>query len=337
MQAYELRRGRGPAGLALVERERPTLAHPDDVLVRIGAVALNQRDLWLADAPDTGSTHVPASDGAGEVVAVGPAVTRLKVGDRVAASFFPRWVDGPPTPDKTAGALGGGRGPGLLAEYVAMPESAWLVVPPCLSLAEAATVPCAGVTAWNALFEAGAARPGETVLLLGTGGVSTWALQLAHAAGLRSFVLTTSEAKALAARELGADRTFDRLATPDWAPAVREATGGRGVDLVVETGGRATLARSMAALRPAGTVAVVGGLSGWGGELDADALIDGALRLQGVLVGSRAMGEALLRFVEATRLRPVVSRVFPFHQARAAYEFLAQASHPGKVVIDLAA
>ncbi len=336
MHAYRLHRGHGAAGLERVELDPPTITSPHDVLVRVQAVALNQRDLWLAEAPADGAPRTPCSDGAGEVVAVGPAVTRLRPGDRVAAGFFPHWVDGPPAPHKTAGALGGS-GPGMLAELVCLPESAWFQLPATLDFGEAATVPCAGVTAWNALFVAGAARPGQTVLLLGTGGVATWALQLAHAAGLRCLVLSSSDAKRAAARGLGADQTLDRLAQPDWAPAVRALTGGRGVDLVVETGGRETLARSMAALRPGGTVAVVGGLSGWGGVLDADALVDGALRIQGVLVGSREMAEALLRFVEHARIRPVIDRRFPFTQAREAYAHLARGSHVGKVVIDLAA
>jgi NADPH:quinone reductase-like Zn-dependent oxidoreductase len=337
MQAYRLHRGHGPAGLERIDTQRPTLQHPDDVLVRVRAVALNQRDLWLAESADAqaeGEARTPCSDGMGEVVAIGAAVTRLKVGDRVAASFYPRWVDGPPTPEKTTGALGG-RGPGMLAEFVCLPEAAWFHVPASLDDAQAATLPCAGVAAWNALFEAGAAKAGDTVLLIGTGGVSTWALQLAHAAGLYAIVLSSSDAKLQGARALGADATLNRLATPDWAPAVRALAGGRGVDLVVDTGGRDTLARSLAALRPGGTVAVVGGLSGWRGEIDADALVDGALRLQGVLVGSRTMAQGLVRFAEHTGIQPVIDRRYPFTQAREAYDHLARGTHVGKVVIEI--
>ncbi|WP_284618576.1 zinc-dependent alcohol dehydrogenase family protein [Aquabacterium humicola] len=333
MQAYHLHRGQGPAGLERCELPTPPVG-PHDVRVRVHAVSLNHRDLTIAASTAPVPPHVPLSDGAGVVVAVGEAVTRLAVGQRVMSNFFPRWADGPPTPEKTAGALGG-RGPGLLAEEVVLPESAWVVLPDGLDFRQAATLPCAGVTAWNALFGDDPARPGDTVLALGTGGVSLWALQLGRAAGLRMIVTSSDEHKRERALALGAFATINHRSMPDWAPRVRELAGGRGVDRVLETAGRETLARSMAATRHGGTVAVIGGTSGWGGEVDADALIDGALRLRGVLVGSRAMAESLLRFVETAHFAPLIDRVFPFGQARQAYEHLAAQQHFGKVLIEI--
>jgi NADPH:quinone reductase-like Zn-dependent oxidoreductase len=249
-------------------------------------------------------------------------------------SFFPNWIDGAVTPEKTAGSLGA-RGPGMLAEAVVLPAQALVAVPASLSFAEASTLPCAGVVAWNALFIAGSAKPGSTVLLLGTGGVSIWALQLAKAAGLRVIITSSDNQKLDIARRLGADDTINYREQPLWAARVRELTGGRGVDLVLETSGRDTLGQSMAAVRPQGTLAVVGGTSGWGGQLDADALIDGALHLCGILVGSRAMAEDLVRFVEHSGIRPLIDRRFRFDQAAAAYEYLGTARHVGKVVIDV--
>lgn len=334
MEIYQLRRGNGIGGLERVQVGRAPLL-PHEVRVGMRAVALNFRDLEIARSGAEGAPPIaPCSDGAGVVVERGSAVTRWRIGDRVAASFFPNWIDGPSTDDKVTGALGN-RGPGMLAEAVTLPDTAWFAVPPSLSFVEAATVPCAGVTAWNALFVAGAAKPGQTVLLLGTGGVSIWALQLAKAAGNRVLITSSDDRKLLLARKLGADETINYSSAPDWSVRVRELTGGRGVDLVLETSGRATLARSMRAVRREGRVVVIGGTSGWGGEIDADALIDGALHIQGVLVGSRTMAEDLVRFVEQCRVRPVIDRVFPFERAASAFEYLGASQHVGKVVIEL--
>jgi NADPH:quinone reductase-like Zn-dependent oxidoreductase len=333
MQGYYLHRGHGAAGLERRELPQP-VPGANDVLVRVRAVSLNARDLAVAKSASDAAPSVPCSDGAGEVIAVGPAVTRLKVGARVMSHFFPQWIDGAPTPERTALALGGS-GPGLLAQCVALPEPAWVEIPPSIEWRDAATLPCAGVTAWSALFGGDPVRPGDTVLTLGTGGVSLWALQLGCAAGLRMLITSSSAAKLERARRLGAASGIDYRATADWARAVLELTGGEGVARVIETAGRETLARSMAATRHGGTVAVLGGTSGWGGEIDADAMVDRALRLQGVLVGSRAAAEALLRFVAAARIRPVIDRCFPFEQAREAYEYLAARDHFGKVVIEL--
>jgi len=334
MWAYRLHRGKALDGLERVEADpAPLRAH--EVRVSVRAVSLNYRDLMIARGGAVGQPDItPCSDGAGVVVELGDGVRRWRLGDRVTASFFPHWIDGPVTDDKVSDSLG--RGQGMLAETVVLPESALIEMPASFSFAEASTMPCAGVVAWNALFVAGAARPGNTVLLLGTGGVSTWALQLAKAAGLRVLITSSDNDKLAGARDWGADETINYRELPDWAPRVRELTDGRGVDLVLETSGRDTLPRSMAAVRREGTIAVIGGTSGWGGEIDADALIDGALRIVGVLVGSRAMAEDLARFVEHAGVRPVIRRRFPFAQAPEAYAYLASSRHVGKVVIDLA-
>lgn len=264
MHAYRLHRGQGFRGLERIEIPALPL-QPHEVRIGVQAVSLNYRDLEIARGGAEGSPALtPCSDGAGVVLEVGPAVTQWRAGDRVMASFFPNWIDGPVTAEKTAGSLGA-RGPGMLAETVVLPAQALVAVPASLSFAEASTLPCAGVVAWNALFVAGGAKPGSTVLLLGTGGVSIWALQLAKAAGLRVLITSSEDHKLNIARRLGADDTINYREQPRWAPRVRELTGGRGVDLVLETAGRHTLGQSMAAVRPEGTLAVVGGTSGWGG------------------------------------------------------------------------
>lgn len=336
MLAYQIKAGQQIAGLRQVERELPMLS-PHEVHVRIHAVSLNYRDLMIADGKylSTGDGEViPCSDGAGEVVAIGKHVSRFKVGDRVTSSFFPEWIAGSPTPQNTAGALGA-LVDGVLAEEVVLQEEALAAIPGHLTYAEAAAIPCAGVTAWNSLFVEGGLRPGDSVLLLGTGGVSIWALQLAKAAGLRAIITSSSEEKLGHARNLGADETINYLETPDWQDKVLRMTGGRGVDMVLEVGGQGTLARSVASTRMGGTVAIIGGVSGFGGEFQPFALIGGARRLSGIFVGSRSMLEDLNRFIEVAGIHPVVDRVFPFDKARDAYEYLQGAKHFGKVVIEI--
>jgi NADPH:quinone reductase-like Zn-dependent oxidoreductase len=337
MDAYRIRRGATTAGLERHETVRAPLA-PRDVRVAMRAVALNHRDLLVAAGSMGAAAEpiVPASDGAGVVVETGADVRRWRVGDRVVAAFFPDWLDGEPDARSTARGLGGGRD-GVLAEEVVLPETAWFRAPAHMDDIEAATLATAGVAAWNALFEAGGAKAGDSVVLLGSGGVSVFALQLAHAARLRTIVTTSSSAKMARLVALGADVVLDTSLDPEWQARVVALTDGRGADLVVDVGGRGTLARSLAAARVGGRVAVVGGLGGGFAEsLDGAALMGGAKRLAGVLVGSRAMAEALVRFTESHALRPVVDRVFPFARARDAYEYLATGRHLGKVVVAVA-
>lgn len=330
VRAWELQRGGGIDTLRATSRHLPP---PGDleVRVRIRAVALNARDLHNAASGE--GVLVPASDGAGVVEAIGPRVTRWRVGDRVAASFYPRWLDGAPTDDKVVGSLGGGAD-GVLVEAIVAHEDALFALPAHLDFVEAATLPTAALTAWHALFEVASLPPGAIVLLLGTGGVSTWALALARAAGLRTIVTSSDDDKLARARALGAEATINYRTHPEWDREVLRLTGQRGADHVVEVGGEGTLGRSIRAVGAGGTVAMVGGVSGgFGAHLEPFALIGGAKRLAGVLVGSRRMAEALVRFVEGARLRPAIDRVFPFEQAREAFAHLASGSHVGKVAM----
>ncbi|WP_266157279.1 zinc-dependent alcohol dehydrogenase family protein [Dyella silvatica] len=336
MQAYRVYPGRHPEAIELFERDLPPPA-AHEVRVKVRAVSLNYRDLMVTRGSyPVGSDKplVPTSDGAGEVVAVGAAVTRFRPGDRVISSFFPHWIDGQPTRAKTSGALGA-EADGMLAQEVLLPEDALSAMPAHLSFAEAATLPCAGVTAWNSLFVEGALKPGDSVLMLGTGGVSIWALQLAKAAGLRTIITSSSAAKLERARALGASATINYVEQPEWQEEVLRQTGGEGVNLVLEVGGQGTLARSMAATRMGGSIAIIGGVSGFGGEFNPFALITGAKHLSGIFVGSRSMAEDLVRFVEIHAIHPVVDKLFPFEQAVAAYAYLEAAGHFGKVVITL--
>lgn len=334
MKAYELQPRDGFDSLALVEREPGPLG-PGDVRVRVRAVSLNYRDLVTArGAKRRKAPIVPASDGAGEVIAVGQGVTRFRPGDRVVASFFPTWMDGPLSDAHHAAALGGGQD-GMLAEQVTLPERAWLPLPDRLSFEAAATLPCAGVTAYHALFEAAALKAGDTLLVQGTGGVSIFALQLGRAAGARVIVTSSSAAKRERALAMGAAHVIDYAADPSWGETARKLTGGRGVDVVVEVGGPGTFDQSAAALRYGGTMSILGVLTGTRGEVNTYAIFHRTLRVAGVYVGSVAMFESLLRAIEAAGIEPVIDRTFRFDEARAAYDYMASAKHFGKVVIAL--
>jgi NADPH:quinone reductase-like Zn-dependent oxidoreductase len=279
-------------------------------------------------------TLVPLSDGAGEVVAVGAGVTRVRAGDRVAAIFFRQWLDGRPRPEYLATALGGGID-GMLSEYVTLGEHGLVRVPAHLSHEEAATLPCAGVTAWNALVTRGRTQRGDFVLLQGTGGVSIFGLQIALALGARPVITSSSDDKLARARRLGAAVTINSLTTEDWSGAVRTATGGQGVQQALEVGGRDTLSRTLACLGQGGHVALIGGLTGFGGEIPSGTLMGANATASGIYVGSRANFEELNAFLAAHALRPVIDRVFDFDAAPAAYDYLDSGSLFGKVVIRL--
>ncbi|MFG0229127.1 NAD(P)-dependent alcohol dehydrogenase [Achromobacter sp. 413638] len=338
MQAYYVTGGKGIESLKRVTLESKALG-PYDVRVRVHAVSLNFRDLMVADGiylKGSGAPVIPASDMAGVVAAVGERVTRFRVGDRVMGAFMPDWVDGEPTPAKTALAPGAATD-GVLAEEAVYAEHGLVATPAGLSDEEAATLPCAAVTAWNALFVGGRAQAGQTALLLGTGGVSIWGLQLAKAAGLRAIVTSSSNRKLEQARELGADVLINYRETPEWQVEALRQTDGDGAHVVVEVGGQGTLERSVAAVRMGGTVSMIGGVSGFGATPVAPlALIGGAKRLEGIFVGSRKMLEDLARFVSVAGIKPAIDRVFGFDEAPAAFAHLASGSHFGKVVIRVA-
>ena len=332
MKAYELQPRDGFDALTLVDRPAPALG-PTDVRVRVRAVSLNFRDLTIAKgARKRKAPIVPASDGAGEVVEVGSAVTRCAVGDRVAAAFFPYWQSGDLSDFHHAHALGGSQD-GMLAEQVVLPETSWLRIPARLSFEAAATLPCAGVTAYHALFEAARLRAGDVVLVQGTGGVSIFGLQLAKAAGARVIVTSSSAAKRDRALAMGADHVIDYKAEAQWGEAARAFTGGRGADVVIEVGGPGTFDQSVIALRYGGTMSLLGVLTGTKGEVNTYGIFHKGLHIAGIYVGSVAMFESLVRALEASKIDPVIDRTFGFAEARAAYEYLASGAHFGKVVI----
>ncbi len=327
----------GPAALRLIEAASPGPG-AREVKIAVKACSTNYRDFGVAAGkyffgPVQVDT-VPLSDGAGDIIAVGPGVTDWKIGDRVAGCFFQRWQDGPFGAHVLRSDLGGPV-QGMLAEEVVLAADGVVRIPSHLSFEEAATLPCAAVTAWNALFEIARLRPGETVLTLGTGGVSIFALQFAKAAGLSVIATSSSDAKARRARELGAAHTINYRSTPDWDAEVLKLTGGAGVDAVMEVGGAGTLPRSLNAVRPGGIVALIGVLDQPGGAISPLPLIGKAITLAGTYVGSRAMFVAMNRFMEAAGLHPVIDEVFAFEKAPEAYAHQRSGSHLGKVVIAL--
>jgi NADPH:quinone reductase-like Zn-dependent oxidoreductase len=308
---------------------------PHEVLVRVRAVSLNRRDVYVLKGQYPMPPRpkvVPLSDGAGEVVERGDAVTRVAVGDRVAACFFQGWIGGRPTSDALSTALGG-QLDGMLSEYVCLSAEGLVRIPEGLSFEEAATLPCAAVTAWNGLVTRGRLQAGDYVLAQGTGGVAIFGLQFAAAAGARPVVISSSDVKLARARELGAVATVNYRTTPQWADAVRAATGGVGVHQVLEVGGLGTLPQSLACLAPGGHIALIGGLAGFGGEIPARTLMHANATASGIYVGSRADFETMNAFIQRHRINPVIDRVHEFADATTAYERVEAGAHFGKVVI----
>ncbi|RPH97558.1 MAG: NAD(P)-dependent alcohol dehydrogenase [Lysobacterales bacterium] len=323
--------------LALRDVPRPE-AGATDVLVRVKAVSLNRRDLNILqrdyDPEYTVAGGIPLSDGAGEVVAVGRDVTRFRVGDRVAGIFFEQWIEGPPSAEALASDRGGNPG-GMLSEFIVSHEDGLVTIPEHLSYEEAATLPCAALTAWVGLFKRGNLQPGQFVLLEGTGGVSVFGLVFAAAAGAKPIITSSSDEKLQRARELGAFGTVNYRSNPEWQKEVRALSGGHGVDQVLDVGGRDTLGKSLEALAHGGHVALIGGLSGYGSDLPTDALMWINATASGVYVGSREDFEAMNAFISEHRIRPVIDRVFEFEEAQQAFDYLAGGGFFGKIVIRL--
>jgi NADPH:quinone reductase-like Zn-dependent oxidoreductase len=335
MKAYRYHEFTGPASWKCEEMPSP-IPGPGQVLIRLRAVSLNFRDLLLCKGlynPKLRLPMVPASDGAGEVIATGAGATRFRPGERVTVNFMPGWIDGPLDETKAHTALGS-EIDGLLAEEAAIDEGGLVRIPGHLSFEEAATLPCAGVTAWNAVVTSGVIKPGDTVLVQGTGGVSIFALQFALLAGARVIAISSQDQKLARAMELGASHGINYKTTPDWDKKARELTGGRGVDQVVEVGGAGTLAKSLRAVRVGGYIALIGVLSGTG-ECNPLPILMKGVRVQGIFVGSRAMFEAMNRAIEVAQLRPMIDRVFPFDEAPSALKRLESGAHFGKVVISV--
>jgi NADPH:quinone reductase-like Zn-dependent oxidoreductase len=324
----------GVDSLAFVERPTPTPG-PGEVLVQVRAISFNFRDLLMIKGlynPKLALPRIPCSDGAGEVVAVGEGVTAWKPGDRVVAIFMQNWFDGPPSPAKAKGALGGDID-GMLADHVVLKETGLVRIPDHLSFQEAATLPCAAVTAWNALA-AGDLRPGATVLVQGTGGVSVFAIQLARLHGLRILGISSSNEKLERARSIGLDAGLNYRENPNWDRWAIEQTAGEGVDLVVEVGGVGTLPRSLRAIRMGGVIAQVGVLAGTGEPLPVPSILHKQARIQGIYVGSRKDFIELNRAISLTHLRPVGEN-YPWSQARDVFSRLENATHFGKLVVSV--
>ncbi|WP_191059456.1 zinc-dependent alcohol dehydrogenase family protein [Geminicoccus harenae] len=326
MRRYRIT-GREHPTVVLEDAEDPVPGH-GELRVDLRAASLNYRDLIVAQRF---SDVVPLSDGAGVVSAIGSGVEGFAVGDRVVIGFMPSWVEGEFTQVKKASSLGGPGVDGVLAERIVVPAAGVVRLPDALSFEAASTLPCAGVTAWSALFERRPVQPGETVLLLGTGGVSIFALQLAKLAGARVIITSSSDAKLERARALGADHGINYTARPDWEEEVLALTGGIGADLAVDVAGPATLSMTLRATRFGGRISLMGVLTGFGGEVDTAAILEKRITLQGIYVGP----VATLRALVATGIAPVIDRVFPFEAADEAYQALRAAGHVGKLVVKI--
>ena len=336
MKAWEVRDTTGLDGLVL-NRERP-MPEPDpgQIVMRVRAAALNYRDHGVLRGiyGYTKFPVIPLSDGAGEVAACGPGVTRFKEGDRIAGTFFQTWPGGWMPDDASRNSLGG-MIDGVLTDYALLTDVGAIHTPAHLSFEGAATLPCAALTAWNAVVEAARIRAGETIAILGTGGVSVFALAFAKMHGATVFLISSSDEKLARGRVLGADHLINYRATPEWDAEIRTRNGGAGVDHVVEVGGANTLQRSMNLVRQGGGIYIIGSLAG-AGSIDPRMINRKSIRLQGIHVGSRDMFAAMNQAISATGLRPQIDRVFAFEDAKAAYLHQQSGTHFGKIVISIA-
>jgi NADPH:quinone reductase-like Zn-dependent oxidoreductase len=324
----------GPDGLAVREKEIPRPG-AGQVLVRVRANSLNFRDLRVLQGfydPKMKLPRVPLSDGAGEVVETGAGVSRVKTGDRVAGIFMQSWLAGEIDAAHGASALGGAID-GMLSEYVVLSEDGVVLIPDYLSFEEAATLPCAAVTAWNALMVQSRVRPGETVLIQGTGGVSLFALAFARMAGARVIATSSSDGKLAKAEKMGVSAGVNYRTTPNWARQVKELTGGRGVDHIVEVGGSGTFQQSLHAVRVGGHIDMIGILSGVSSEIAVALILQKSIQVHGIYVGSREMFESMNRALTEHHLKPVIDRVFGMSEAAEALAYMESGAHFGKIVI----
>lgn len=335
MKVYEINGEFGIDRLKASDRPIP-VPRSNEVLIKMHAVSLNARDLGVIDGfynPNLKTPLIPVSDGVGEVVSLGENSNKFKIGDRVSGIFTQSWITGEPTQQNWVSTLGSPLN-GLLAEFVVLPEEGLVHVPDRLTDIEAATLPCAGVTAWHALIEEGKIKAGDTVVVQGTGGVSLFALQFAKLYGATVIVTSSSDEKLNRAQEIGADFGINYKQTPEWDKAVLALTEGRGADHIVDLGGSATLNRSISALRVGGHISMVGGLSGFRVEgFDIIPAIVRKARLQAINVGSRDMFEAMNFAIEHSGLHPIVDSVYPFERSVDALQYLTKGSYFGKVVI----
>lgn len=334
MKAFEIQNTFGLDSLTLTERPEPSPGF-GQVLIKLRAASLNYRDLMVVKGlynPKQPLPLIPLSDGVGEVIAVGEGVTRVKSGDRVAGTFFQNWLSGELTEAKAKSALGGAID-GLLTEYAVLHEDGVVHVPEHLTDEEAATLPCAAVTAWNALITLGGVKAGDTVLVQGTGGVSLFALQFAQLLGARVIATSSSDEKLERVRQLGASDTINYKQTSDWGKQVQQLTAGIGVDYIVEVGGAGTLNQSLRAVRYGGQISLIGVLSGGAGEISTASILIKNVRVQGIYVGSREIFEAMNRAIALHKLKPVVDRVFPFNEVREALAYMESGAHFGKICL----
>jgi NADPH:quinone reductase-like Zn-dependent oxidoreductase len=333
MKAFEIRDKFGVDSLKLVERPDPSPG-PGQVLLKMKAFAINYRDLLVVGGvgrwkPPLG--RIPLSDGVGLVAATGSGVSRVKVGNRVAPIFYPKWLEGRAAAGKMGHALGGAAADGVLAEYAVFDEGSLVNVPPHLSDEEAATLPCAGVTAWNSLLTFGNITPGDSVVVLGTGGVSIFALQFARFRGARVILTSSSDQKLERAKEAGAAAVINYKTEPRWPNAVAELANGVGADYIVDTVGE--LNEAIAAVRLGGAVAFVGLLTGMTSEVDLVTFMGKSARIEAIDVGSREMFEAMNRAIEFHAMHPVIDRVFGFTELPEALNYLREGRHFGKVCL----
>jgi NADPH:quinone reductase-like Zn-dependent oxidoreductase len=335
MRAVKIQAPAGLDRLVLTEQADPGAPGRGEIRVRIRASSLNYHDLSVVLGymkPADG--RIPMSDGAGVVEAVGDGVTDFKAGDSVVSVFFPTWQDGPPTIDNFSQTPGDGID-GYAREAVVAPATSFTRAPRGYSHAEAATLTTAGLTAWRALIVEGELKAGDTVLVLGTGGVSVFALQLARAMGATVIVTSSSDEKLERARALGAHDVINYRTEPEWGGRVRQLTGGRGVDHVIEVGGPGTLPQSITAVAAGGRIYMIGVLTGLAGSVPTAFLLSRHARIQGLLVGSRAQQMDMVRALEATGIRPVIDRKFPLTEIADAFRFLQAGKHFGKIALDV--